>query len=208
MEQVLRGLQWQTALVYLDDVVVFGRSFTETKERLQVVFDRFRDAGLKLKPSKCQFFQTEVLYLGHIIGRDGIACDHEKIEAVKYWPTPQTVKDVCSFFGLAGYYRRFIPEFSQIAAPLTHLTKKNQYFLWTPECQKALETLKSRLISAPILSYPSEDPKDLFILDTDASNTAIGCVLSQQQEGEERVIAYGSKMLSLSQRSYCVTYRE
>ena len=136
MEQVLRGLQWQTALVYLDDVVVFGRSFTETKERLQVVFNRFRDAGLKLKPSKCQFFQSEVLYLGHIIGRDGIACDHEKIEAVKYWPTPQTVKDVRSFLGLAGYYRRFIPEFSQIAAPLTTLIKKNQYFLWTPACQK------------------------------------------------------------------------
>ncbi len=208
MEQVLRGLQWRTALAYLDDLVVFGRTFEETLERLQEVLQRLRQAGLKLKPSKCNFFQTEVRYLGHIIGREGVACDHEKIEAVQQWDTPTTAKQVRSFLRLAGYYRRFIPEFYKLAAPLTELTKKNQRFDWTGECNQAFINLKSCLTSAPVLAYPSEEVTDVFLLDTDASDTAIGCVLSQIQNGEERVIAYGSKKLNPSQRAYCVTYRE
>ena len=208
MEQVLRGLQWTTCLVYLDDVVVWGSSFQETRDRLQEVFDRFRSDGLRLKASKCHFFQTEVVYLGHVISRDGVACDHEKIAAVRDWPVPRTPKQVRSFLGLAGYYRRFLVGFSSLAAPLTRLTKKNEPFRWTAECQTAFDALKQGLTSAPVLSYPSEDHSDLFILDTDASDTAIGCVLSQKQDEVEKVIAYGSKMLSASQRSYCVTYRE
>ena len=208
MEQVLRGLQWKSCLVYLDDVIVWGCSFQETKQRLQEVLDRLRAAGLKIKPSKCRFFQTEVVFLGHVIGRDGVACDHEKIEADRDWPVPKNPKQVRSFLGLAGYYRRFIVGFSEMAAPLTRLTKKNEPFFWEVDCQRAFKALKQSLISAPVLGYPSEDPSDRFILDTDASDTAIGCVLSQLQDGEEKVIAYGSKMLSASQRCYCVTYKE
>ena len=113
-----------------------------------------------------------------------------------------------SFLGLAGYYRRFIPEFSCLAAPLTELTKKGQPFVWTVECAAAVDQLKQKLITSPVLAYPSEHPGDRFVLDTDASDTAIGCVLGQLQDGEEKVIAYGSKMLSATQRAYCVTYRE
>lgn len=206
MELVLKGLQWERCLVYLDDVIVFGKTFTETLENLKQVFDRFRDAKLRLKPKKCTFFQDEVRYLGHIVSVDGIKCDMEKIKAVDDWPTPESVSDVRSFLGLASYYRKFIKNFSTLAFPLIQLTQKNRKFSWSDECDIAFQNLKQALISAPILSYPTRNGR--FVLDTDASNSGIGAVLSQIQNGEERVIAYASKTLSRSQQNYCTTYRE
>ena len=205
MEQVLRGLQYQTCHVYLDDIVVFGRSFTETLQRLQEVFQRLDHAGLKLKPSKCSFFQREVKFLGHVIGTGGVACDHAKIEAVQQWKTPRNVKEVRSFLGLANYYRRFIADFSSVAAPITNLTEKGRPYQWTEECEVAFKTLKCRLTEAPILAFPSLDSSHQFILDTDASNDGLGAVLSQVQDGEEKVIAYASKRLNKAQRAYCTT---
>ena len=134
MELALAGLQWERCLIYLDDVIVFGKTFEETIENLRLVFDRFRDANLKLKPSKCTFFQNEVKYLGHIVSVDGVKCDPEKVSSVKYWPVPESVSDVRSFLGIASYYRKFIENFSTIAFPLTQLTSKNKRFIWTDEC--------------------------------------------------------------------------
>ena len=208
MDKVLSGLHWETLLVYLDDVIVFGSSVPEELARLKQVFHRLRQANLKLKPKKCHLFKTKVSYLGHEVSDMGISTQTEKTEAIKNWPTPTNVKEVRSFLGLASYYRRFVKDFGSIAKPLHQLTEKHRAgrFEWSPACQNAFDELKHRLTSAPILAYPCAEGE--FILDTDASNDGIGGVLSQIQDGHERVIAYGSKVLSKSERNYCVTRRE
>lgn len=171
MEAVLSGLQWKILLIYLDDVIIFGSSVDEVVERMKIVLDRFRSAHLKLKPKKCHLFQKEVLYLGHVVSEQGVSTDPAKIEAVSCWPTPTNPTDVRSFLGLASYYRRFIKKFADIAKPLTALTQRDHPFIWTEECASAFATLKERLTTAPILSYP----KILdFLLDTDTSKYGIG----------------------------------
>ena len=206
MERVLQGLQWQICLVYIDDVIIYSRSVEEHVARLELVLQKLAEAGLKLKPKKCHLFKVKVLYLGHIVSADGVSTDPEKVKAVRDWGIPKDLTDVRSFLGLCSYYRRFIPQFSAIAKPLTRLTEKGQEFRWGPEQEEAWSELKQRLLQAPILSYP--DPKCEFILDTDASAYGMGAVLSQVQGGQERVIAYGSKSLTKEERRYCVTRRE
>lgn len=206
MESIFAGLQWKILVIYLDDIIVYGPTVDETLNRLEIVFQRLRDAKLKLKPKKCHLFQKEVLYLGHVVSEHGVHTDPSKIEAVKTWPTPKNQTDVRSFLGLASYYRRYITKFSHVAKPLTALTEKNTSFIWTEECENAFTTLKGRLMTAPILAYPKIGQP--FILDTDASNYAIGAVLSQEQEGSERVVAYASRTLSKPEQNYCVTRRE
>ena len=129
MDIILRGLQWHSVLVYLDDIVVYGRTFHEHQSRLADVFQRLRQAGLKLKPRKCTLAARSVLFLGHVVSGEGIATDPSKIEKVASWPTPQSVCDVRSFLGLANYYRRFVEGFSSIASPLTILTRKHTRFV-------------------------------------------------------------------------------
>ena len=136
----------------------------------------------------------------------GVSTDPKKVEAVRSWPVPQSPKDVRSFLGLCSYYRRFVRSFSEIAKPLQRLTEKGQRFQWTPECQEAFHQLKTALTTAPVLAYPTSD--DQFVLDTDASNTGTGAVLSQVQNGEEKVIAYFSKTLNKAERNYCTTRKE
>ena len=207
MDKVLAGLHWETLLVYLDDLIIFGKSVPEELSRLRQVFHRLRQANLKLKPRKCHLFKTQVSYLGHVVSNEGVSTQ-EKIEAVKSWPTPKNVTEVRSFLGLASYYRRFVEGFASIAKPLHQLTEKGRagQFEWSPVCQAAFDELKRRLTSAPILAYPS--PEGEFILDTDASKDGIGGVLSQVQDGKERVIAYGSQVRSKAERNYCVTRSE
>ncbi len=208
MELVLRGLQWERCLVYLDDIIIFGHSFEEALDNMKLVLSRLKQAGLKLKPKKCQLFQKQVQFLGHLVTPEGVRCDPAKVSAVTDWPQPTTVKGVRSFLGFASYYRRFIRCFSEVAAPLTALTHKGKAFLWTDACETAFQTLKTLLTESPILAYPSMKEGDKFILDTDASDVGLGTVLSQVQGGEEKVIAYASKTLSRSQRNYCTTYKE
>ena len=206
MEKVMSGLQWEILMIYLDDIIVFGKTVTEMIERLKIVFSRLRSAGLKLKPSKCHLFRERVTYLGHVVSAEGVATDPMKIQTISDWPVPQSVKEVRSFLGLASYYRRFIRGFAEIASPLHALTEKAREFEWSESCQNAFDELKSRLQTSPILSYPI--PEGDFVLDTDASGDGIGAVLSQMQEGEERVLAYASRKLSKPERNYCVTRRE
>ena len=161
---------------------------------------------MRLKPSKCSLFQNSVKFLGHVVSKDGVACDPEKIDCVRDWETPKCVTEVRSFVGFASYYRRFIPHFAHIAAPLVRLTEKNTKFYWDNTCVEAFNTLKEKLIEAPVLAHPQ--PEGLLILDTDASNVSISGCLSQVQDGVERVLAYGSKALSSAQRRYCTTKRE
>ena len=124
MEKVLKGLQWQTLLLYLDDVIIFSKDFESHLERLAEVCQRFRSARLKLRPEKCQRFQREVHYLGHVVSRHGIATDPAKISAVKDWKTSQCTQEVNSFLGFMGSYRRFCPDFATIAKPLNVLSSK------------------------------------------------------------------------------------
>ena len=206
MERVLAGLQWDTLLVYLDDVIVYGKSVDEELGNLKAVLERFRTAGLKLKPQKCYLFQEEVRYLGHVVSKEGVRTDPDKVEAVKGWPTPSCIKEVRSFLGLASYYRRFIRGFADIAKPLHRLTEKTRQFVWDDECEAAFMELKARLQDSPLLAYPR--PGEEYILDTDASGVGIGGVLSQVQDGVERPVAYASRALKKPERNYCVTRRE
>ena len=206
MERVLQGLRWQILLVYLDDVIVFSRSIKEHIQRLDVVFSKLAQAGLKLKPKKCHLFKREVVYLGHVVSPAGISTDPSKIEVIRNWPTPKDAGDVRSGLGMFGYYRKFIKDYSKKAKPLTKLTEKNAEFIWGSEEEEAWRLLKEELVKAPILGYP--DPEKDFILDTDASGYGIGAVLSQIQDGRERVLAYGSRTLTKEERRYCVTRKE
>ena len=188
-------------LVYLDDIIVFSESFEDAIRRLSAVFDRLRKAGLKLKPSKCHLFQKRVHYLGHVVSEHGISTDPSKIEKVKNWPTPKNQTDVRSFLGLASYYRKFIKGFAEIARPMQKCFSGPLI-----DCEQAFQILKERLVTSPILAYPNN--KDPFILDTDASDFGIGAVLSQVQDGEEKVLAYASRALGKAERNYCVTRKE
>ena len=208
METVLRGMQWERAVLYLDDIIIFSSSVSEQMDRLEEVFGRLQKANLTLKPSKCHFFQKKVEFLGHIVDKEGVHTDPKKIEAIQKWTIPTRVKEVRAFLGITGYYRRFIRDYGKIAKPLHQLTEKGNGFKWTEETNQAFEDLKSALVKAPILGYPSQREEDTFVLDTDASNCHIGAVLSQRQEGQEKVIAYGSKVLTKAERNYCVTRRE
>ena len=206
MQEVLRGLQWEECVLFMDDTIVPSKDFDEGMERLEHVWDRLLNAGLKLKPSKCTYFQKEIRFLGHIVSKDGVKTDPEKTSSIDNWPQPTTAKRMRSFLGLASYYRKFIKDFAIIARPLWKLCEKNVRFKWSEECQAAFDLLKQKLVNSPILAYPSVGTP--YILDTDSSQTAVGAVLSQVQEGQERVIAYFSKALTDCELNYCVTRKE
>lgn len=212
MDILLAGLEYRIALAYLDDVIVYGKNRTQCFERLELVFQRLRAANLKLKPSKCELFKKELLYLGYVVSGQGIKCDPRKIEAIKTWQRPHTVRQVRVFLGMVNYYNRFIKSFSEIAYPLYRLTRKKLTFRWDADCTIAFEKLRLRLICAPIMGYPQR--KGQYILDTDASGFAIGAVLSQMQKDKEtgelveRVITYGSRTLNTAEQHYCTRRRE
>lgn len=206
METVLQGLTGKICLVYLDDVIVFGKTFEEEEKNLKEVFSRLRRAGLKMSPKKCHLFQREVNFLGHVVSAKGVTTDPTKIEKVANWPRPTDKEGVQSFIGLCMYYRKFVKGFATIARPLHHLTGNKTPFEWTPECEEAFDRLKTYLTTPPILA--SSDTESPFILDTDASLSGIGGILSQVQGGHERVVSYYSRVLSKTEKNYCVTRRE
>jgi len=152
MDMMLAGLSYETCLVYLDDVIVCGSTFEELLHSTEVVFQRIRDAKLKLKLSKCNFFRREVSFLGFVVFAAGIETQPEKVKCVIEWPTSSKLHEVRSFLGLCSYYRRFVAGFASIAAPLHALTRKNAVFRWTEECDVAFRRLKRSLTTVPILS--------------------------------------------------------
>ena len=206
MEIVLAKLIWKTTVPYLDDCIIFAASPEEHLERVREVLGRFRQANLKINPLKCEFFRTKVHFLGHVISKEGLQVDPTKIAAVKEFPVPINQTQVKSFLGLCSYYRRYIKNFAEIARPLHKASETNSPFKWTTEAEQAFEDLKARLLTTPILAFPTmEDP---FILYTDASQLAMGAVLAQVQNGQERAICYASKAFSKSQSKYSATKRE
>lgn len=189
---------------YLDDIIVISPSFKAHLRHLVEVFRRLRHAGLRINSEKCNFAVPELRYLGHVVSREGIPTDPAKITAITpHLTSPRTVREVRRFLGTLSWYRRFVPNFSSLARPLTGLTKKNKRWRWTEEEQLAFEALKKALIIAPILACP--DFTWTFCLQTDASDTELRAVLTQEQHGTERVIAYASWTLSDTERKYSAT---
>ncbi|MCG8033357.1 MAG: DDE-type integrase/transposase/recombinase, partial [Candidatus Thiodiazotropha taylori] len=206
MGDVFRDLQWVECILYMDDIIVPAKTVEESLLRLEHVFQRLQSANLKLKASKCVFFQKSVKFLGHEVSEQGVHTDKDKIKAIQEWPVPRTAKQTRSFIGLAAYYKRFIASFGEICKPLYQLSEKNRKFVWTNDCQYAFDTLKEKLSTAPILAYPVLG-KD-FILDTDASQFTVGAILSQEYDGKERVVAYMSKTMNKHELQYCTTRKE
>jgi len=218
----MHDIHLREVLVFLFDLIVFSDTLEEHESRLIHVLNRLQAYGLKLSPEKCKFFQTSVRYLGHIVSSDGVKTDPEKVQALKTWPRPQNLKELQSFLGFSGYYRRFVKDYSRIVRPLTKLTagypprrkgvkvslSDGKYLSpkepfgerWGTECQQAFEEIIHKLTSSPVLGYA--DPKLTYMLHTDASTTGLGAALYQEQNGKLRVIAYASRGLSCSEARY------
>lgn len=205
MNLVLRGLTWNIVLAFLDDILVMGKSFEDHLTNLELVFERFREHGLKLKPKKCDLFGIQTEFLGRTITRDGMSMGSGYADTVETWPEPTCTREVERFLGFANYHRTFIDKFADIAYPLSRLTGK-QPFQWGETEQDAFDQLKYCLTHTPVLALPNAS--DQFILDCDASDYAIGGELLQVQNGQERTIAYASFTLHSEQRRYCTTRKE
>ena len=181
METCLGDLNLHWCIIYLDDIVIFSKDLASHLERLEAVFQKLEEAGLKLKPSKCELFWRQLAYLGHVISAKGVATDEDKIEAIKNWPTPTNVMEVRSFLGFMGDYCSFIPKFVQVAHPLHKLTsgenagKKKAAIKWDSWCQQAFDDLRTLCTMAPILVYANFTKP--FKLHTDACGTGLGAVL-------------------------------
>lgn len=200
MNRVLTGIQGTKCLVYLDDIIIFGQNLSDHNKKLIDVLRCLQSHNLKLNPFKCQFLRNELRYLGHIIGPEGIKPDPVKIDSVVNYPRPNTPKEIKSFLGLAGYYRRFIKNFSAIALPLVALLKKNTEFIWNAKCDEAFGTLKKAITSPPILQYPNFNK--MFTITTDASSYAIGSVLSQDVNSIDLPVAFASRTLTVGEQHY------
>ena len=194
------------AMEDLDDIIIFSKTEEENLQHLEEIFECLRKAGLKLKLQKCSFFKKHIQYLGHLISDEGIQPLPEKLESIAKMPVPQNAKQVKQFLGLVGYYRKFVPHFSDITRPLTQLTQKNKGFNWTTECDKCFHMLKDYLQEAPILRYP--DPSADYILYTDASKYAYSGVLMQSIDGTDHPVAYTSRLFRGSQLNRAALTKE
>ena len=211
METLLSDYLWTRCLVYLDDVIIFGKTFEECAINLELVLKRIQSNGLKLKPKKCALFKRSMCYLGRIISPEGVMADPKKLETVAGWDTPISPKETKSFMGFCSYYRDFIPGFSRVSQPLQQIStwtpgRKKEPFPWNVEHDRAFKEIKALFRTTPVLRYPNETGH--FILDTDASNECIGAALSQIQNGIEVPIAFASNSMNKAQRNYCTTKRE
>ena len=177
MNEVLKGLQY--AMTHLDDIIIFSENELEHLEHLEEVFCRRREAGLKMKRSKCDLFNSKIHYLGHLISAEGISQLTDKLDCIRNMLVPKDAKGIKQFLGLMGYYRKFVPRFADISRPLTTLTKKDKKFKWTPECQRSFDLLKETLCGEPILKYA--DTSKPYTLYTDASKYGWAGVLTQSQ---------------------------
>lgn len=212
MERIFGDQRYQSVLLYLDDVVVFSATVEEHLKRLEGVFERLQKQNLKVKLSKCQFFQPQVSYLGHVVSAEGVSTDPAKIEVVKEWRRPAHLAELRSFLGFASYYRRFVEGFSKISAPLHRLVGRLSgprqkgktppiplATAWDKPCEDAFQRLKGKLTSAPVLAYA--DFKRPFLLEIDASHGGLGAVLSQEHEGKVRPVAFASRGLKPTERN-------
>lgn len=206
INNVLRGLHGMHCLVYLDDVIIFSNNLTEHMYKLKKVFERFRVNNLKVQLDKSEFLRKEVIYLGHTLTSEGLKPNNDKIKAILEYPIPRTTSEVKSFLGLIGYYRKFIKDFANITKPISACLRRNKKIDMSGEFERAFETCKTILSNAPLLQYP--DFNKPFILTTDASNFALGAVLSQGTLGAEKPVAYASRTLNECEIRYSTIEKE
>ncbi|XP_040216142.1 uncharacterized mitochondrial protein AtMg00860-like [Rana temporaria] len=224
MEKTVGDMILIEVLVYLDDIIVFGRTLEDHEQRLEKVLKRLHEEGLKLSREKCQFYQPSVHYLGHIVSAEGISTDPEKLEAVTSWPRPTNVTYLLSFLGFCSYNRRFVERFAKIDKPLNELLKtededdipgserpvkinsgpwKSKESIcdqWDPKCEEAFLQLKKNLTTAPVLAYA--DTTKPYEMHVDASREGLGGVLYQEHDGHLRPVAYVSRSLTSSENNY------
>ncbi|KAL0546152.1 hypothetical protein IC582_016058 [Cucumis melo] len=196
MNRVFREFLDTFVIVFIDDILIYSKTEAEHEEHLRMVLQTLRDNKLYAKFSKCEFWLKQVSFLGHVVSKAGVSVDPAKIEAVTGWTRPSTVSEVRSFLGLAGYYRRFVENFSRIATPLTQLTWKGAPFVWSKACEDSFQNLKQKLVTAPVLTVP--DGSGSFVIYSDASKKGLGCVLMQQG----KVVAYASRQLKSHEQNY------
>ena len=206
MDNVLRDLQNVVCLVYLDDIIVFSTSLQEHMVNLEKVFQRLRESNFKIQMDKSEFLKMETAYLGHIISSDGVKPNPDKISAIERYPIPKTPKEIKQFLGLVGYYRKFIPGFAKITKPLTQCLKKGRKIVLDHSYVNCFEKCKTLLTNDPILQYPNFEKE--FLLTTDASNFAIGAVLSQGAVGSDKPVCYASRTLNESEINYSTIEKE
>lgn len=192
--------------VYLDDIIIVTQTYEKHIEVLKEVFHRLNQAGLTVGKDKCQFCRSQLKYLGYVVDGNGLHVDPEKVSAILNIPDPKNVADVRRVLGMAGWYRRFIPNFSTLVAPITNLLRKHTKFEWSETCKSAFEILKQHLVSAPVMSCPDFDRP--FVIQTDASDFGLGAVLTQSFPDGERVISFISRSLNASERKFSVTEKE
>ncbi|QRV93063.1 Retrotransposable element Tf2 protein [Ceratobasidium sp. AG-Ba] len=201
MNDIFKDLLGVTMVVYMDDILVFSKTREEHVKHVREVLQRLRTNHLFLKPHKCHFFTTETSFIGIVISPEGISMEKEKVKAILEWKAPSTVKQVQAFLGLAGFYRRWVENFSSKAKPLTELTKKGIKFKWTDKEDQAFQSIKEAITKEPVLIHPN--PEKPYILETDASGVALGAVLSQKgEDGRLHPIAYLSQSFTPPQRNY------
>jgi hypothetical protein len=206
MNTGLSGLTGTRCFVFLDDIVIYANSLYDHDRKLRDVFRRLREHNLKLQPDKCEFLRKEVVFLGHKISKHGVEPDARKIESIENFPRLNTAKQLKNFLGLAGYYRRFIPQFSKVAAPLHKLLKKDVPYVWGESQGIAFRALKQKLMTKLILKYP--DFTQEFILTTNASNDGAGAVLSQGEIGKDLPVAFASRSFNKAERNYSKVEKE
>ena len=206
MDKTLAGLAWNICLYYLDDIIIFSKTWEEHLERLETVLQRLKEANLRLGPVKCTLAKKEVYFLGYKVTPEGLQPDPRLMDAIRNIPPPTCVTEVRSFLGLVGYYRRFIARFSDKAAPLNRLLHKDKPWEWYSLCQRAFDELKKEILVGPVSAFP--DFSRPFRLYTDASNVGIGAILSQKQEGKERIICCTSRTLNQVETNYSTTKKE
>ena len=207
MDNLLRGIAFKYVMVYIDDLCIFSPTFEKHLEHLREVFSRIRKAKLTLHPKKCQFAVKRVGYLGHILTPEGISPNPDKISAIHSYPVPRKVKDVRAFLGMAGYYRKFVSNYSSLAKPLYELTCKDTPFVWSDKCQTAFENIKKELLGDKILAFPNFNKT--FHLATDASKTGLGACLSQYDEDQKlRPVGFAGRGFTKAEQNYNTTEQE
>ncbi|KAL2237397.1 UNVERIFIED_CONTAM: Transposon Ty3-I Gag-Pol polyprotein [Sesamum indicum] len=177
MRKTLQPFLDQFVIVFIDDILIYSSSPEEHEQHLRTILQILREKQWYGKFSKCEFWMEEIAFLGHVVSKEGVQPDLVKLKAILEWEPPKNVSEIRSFLGLAGYYRRFVKDFSIIAKPLTNLLNKNAPFNWHEKCAQSFEELKKRLTSAPILALPSGDGG--YVVFTDASRQGLGCLLMQ-----------------------------
>lgn len=208
MNDIFRDMADDFVVIYLDDILIFSLDPAKHEEHVRLVLDRLRQHNLHVKPEKCQFHTDTTEYLGFIVSPDGVAMDPAKTSVIRDWPTPRNLKEVQSFLGFANFYRRFIDSYSKIVKPLTNLTQKDVNFIWSNSCESAFQQLKLAFQNAPVLAH--FDPSHQIIVETDASDFAIGSILSQLKPTDNDIhpIAFHSRTMTPAERNYDIHDKE